>query len=56
MTAEERRQLVLSRLEQMLERAEREELTGDVQITCNFRRGRMYSFTPDFPEKEYFGD
>lgn len=52
----ERRNQVGRKLNEMLERAEREELTGDVSVTCNFRRGRMIAFNPEYPEREYFGD
>lgn len=52
----ERREQVGQRLNEMLERAEREELTGDVSLTCNFRKGRLFAYAPDYPEREYFGD
>lgn len=52
----ERRQQALSRMDEMLQRAEREELTGDVNMKCSFRRGRMFAAEPDYPERTYFGD
>lgn len=55
-SAGERRQQVCSRMNELLERAEREELTGDVLMKASFRRGRMYASEPTYPERQYFGD